>query len=422
MFRKAPFLLGLGVVLLLAGILLFTAASVLCGVAPTLGWLIAARAVQGLGAAIMMALTMAFVGETVPKARTGGAMGLLGTMSAIGTALGRGGDLYGRPVLGVRETDVVFSAAKLFFAYGLGNALTFPLAVGATTILMAERPTPDAIFKRLTQHQPTVFCGVPTLYASMLASPALPRQDQVALRVCASAGEALPKDLGDRFHQHFGCDILDGIGSTEMLHIFLSNQEGKVRYGTTGTPVPGYEVDLRDEAGRSVPTGTIGDLYIKGPSAALMYWNNRSKTADTFEGHWLRSGDKYIRDECGYYTYAGRSDDMIKVSGQYVSPIEVENILIQHKTVLEAAVIGANDSQGLVKTIAYVVPRSGQAAGEALCADLKAFVKTRLAPYQMPREIEFVDRLPLTTTGKIRRHVLRARERQRSEAQPKTRG
>ncbi|HWL27483.1 MAG TPA: benzoate-CoA ligase family protein, partial [Burkholderiaceae bacterium] len=229
-------------------------------------------------------------------------------------------DLYGQPVLGVNETDVVFSAAKLFFAYGLGNALTFPLSVGATTVLMAERPTPDAIFKRLTQHQPTVFCGVPTLYASMLASPALPRRDQVSLRVCASAGEALPKDLGERFHQHFGCDILDGIGSTEMLHIFLSNQEGKVRYGTTGMPVPGYEVDLRDEAGRSVPTGTIGDQYIKGPSAALMYWNNRSKTVDTFEGHWLKSGDKYIRDEHGYYTYAGRSDDMIKVSGQYVSP------------------------------------------------------------------------------------------------------
>lgn len=316
-------------------------------------------------------------------------------------------DLYGQPVLGVKETDVVFSAAKLFFAYGLGNALTFPLSVGATTILMAERPTPDAIFKKLTQHQPTVFCGVPTLYAGMLASPALPRQDQVALRVCASAGEALPKDLGDRFHQHFGCDILDGIGSTEMLHIFLSNQEGKVRYGTTGTPVPGYEVDLRDEAGRSVPTGTIGDLYIKGPSAALMYWNNRSKTADTFEGHWLRSGDKYIRDECGYYTYAGRSDDMIKVSGQYVSPIEVENTLVQHEAVLEAAVIGVPDAEGLIKTMAYIVLRDGREGNPAIEDELKTFVKQHLAPFKYPRSIQFLDDLPKTATGKIQRFKLR---------------
>lgn len=316
-------------------------------------------------------------------------------------------DLYGQPVLGVGETDVVFSAAKLFFAYGLGNALTFPLSVGATTVLMAERPTPDAIFKRLTQHRPTVFCGVPTLYASMLASPALPRPDQVSLRVCASAGEALPKDLGERFRQHFGCDILDGIGSTEMLHIFLSNQAGKVHYGTTGTPVPGYEVDLRDEAGHSVPPGTIGDLYIKGPSAALMYWNNRSRTCDTFEGHWLKSGDKYICDDNGYYTYAGRSDDMIKVSGQYVSPIEVENTLIQHEAVLEAAVIGVADAQGLIKTMAYIVLRDGQEGSPAIEAQLKTFVKEHLAPFKYPRSIQFLDDLPKTATGKIQRFKLR---------------
>jgi benzoate-CoA ligase len=316
-------------------------------------------------------------------------------------------NLYGQPVLGVSETDVVFSAAKLFFAYGLGNALTFPLSVGATTVLMAERPTPDAIFKRLTQHRPTVFCGVPTLYASMLASPALPRRDQVSLRVCASAGEALPKDLGERFRQHFGCDILDGIGSTEMLHIFLSNQAGKVHYGTTGTPVPGYEVDLRDEAGHSVPPGTIGDLYIKGPSAALMYWNNRSRTCDTFEGHWLKSGDKYICDDNGYYTYAGRSDDMIKVSGQYVSPIEVENTLIQHEAVLEAAVIGVADAQGLIKTMAYIVLRDGQEGSPAIEAELKTFVKEHLAPFKYPRSIQFLDDLPKTATGKIQRFKLR---------------
>lgn len=316
-------------------------------------------------------------------------------------------ELYGKPILGVREGDVVFSAAKLFFAYGLGNGLTFPLSVGATTILMAERPTPDAVFKRLTERRPTVFCGVPTLYASMLASPSLPPSGDVALRICASAGEALPKDLGVRFREHFGCDILDGIGSTEMLHIFLSNQPGDIRYGTTGKPVPGYEVDLRDEHGHSVAAGTIGDLYIKGPSAALMYWNNRPKSVETYQGHWLKSGDKYICDADGYYTYAGRSDDMIKVSGQYVSPIEVENTLIQHEAVLEAAVIGVTDGGGLVKTMAYVVLRDGHSGSDDVRHDLQAYVKQHLAPFKYPRSIQFIDDLPKTATGKIQRFRLR---------------
>jgi len=316
-------------------------------------------------------------------------------------------ELYGKPVLGVRETDTVFSAAKLFFAYGLGNALTFPLSVGATVVLMGERPTPDAVFKRLVQHKPTVYCGVPTLYASMLASPNLPSRDQVAIRVCASAGEALPKDLGDRFTHHFGAEILDGIGSTEMLHIFLSNQAGDVHYGTTGKPVPGYEVELRDEDGEPVPAGTIGDLYIKGPSAALMYWNNRGKSRDTFLGAWLKSGDKYVCDAEGYYTYAGRSDDMIKVSGQYVSPVEVENILIQHEAVLEAAVIGQADPDGLVKTIAYVVLRAGRSPDDTLEDELKTYVKSHLAPFKYPRTIHFLDDLPKTATGKIQRFRLR---------------
>ncbi|MGB3288038.1 MAG: benzoate-CoA ligase family protein [Burkholderiaceae bacterium] len=316
-------------------------------------------------------------------------------------------ELYGKPVLGVQESDVVFSAAKLFFAYGLGNGLTFPLSVGATTILMAERPTPDAVFKRLTQYRPTVFCGVPTLYASMLASPSLPARESVALRICASAGEALPKDLGQRFLQHFGCDILDGIGSTEMLHIFLSNQPGRIRYGTTGQPVPGYEVDLRDEHGQSVPVDTIGDLYIRGPSAALMYWHNRSKSQETFLGHWLKSGDKYTRDADGYYTYAGRSDDMIKVSGQYVSPIEVENTLSQHGAVLEAAVIGVADHDGLMKTTAYVVLRNGETGDSAIEHELQAYVKEHLAPFKYPRNIHFIDDLPKTATGKIQRFRLR---------------
>jgi benzoate-CoA ligase len=319
-------------------------------------------------------------------------------------------ELYAKPVLGIREDDVVFSAAKLFFAYGLGNGLTFPLSVGATVVLMGERPTPQAVFKRLVTHRPSVFYGVPTLYASMLAAPDLPAREHVGLRVCTSAGEALPRDIGERFQRHFGCDILDGIGSTEMLHIFISNQAGKIRYGTTGMPVGGYEVQLRDDLGLPVPVGTIGDLYIKGPSAALMYWNNREKTRQCFLGDWLKSGDKYICDADGYYTYAGRSDDMIKVSGQYVSPIEVENVLIQHEAVLEAAVIGVADDQGLVKTKAYVVLRPGYQPDDQTGAALQAYVKQHLAPFKYPRHITFTEELPKTATGKIQRFRLRQME------------
>ncbi|MFP3568721.1 benzoate-CoA ligase family protein [Paraburkholderia sp. SIMBA_030] len=315
-------------------------------------------------------------------------------------------ELYAKPILGIVENDVVFSAAKLFFAYGLGNGLTFPLAVGATAVLMAERPTPDAIFTRLVQHRPTVFYGVPTLYASMLASPNLPARADVAMRVCTSAGEALPREIGERFTAHFGCEILDGIGSTEMLHIFLSNRAGAVEYGTTGRPVPGYEVELRDEAGRPVPDDEVGDLYIKGPSAALMYWSNREKSRATFLGEWIRSGDKYRRLANGCYVYAGRSDDMLKVSGQYVSPVEVEMVLVQHHAVLEAAVVGV-DHGGLVKTRAFVVVQHEFAPSEILADELKAFVKERLAPHKYPRDIVFVDDLPKTATGKIQRFKLR---------------
>lgn len=319
-------------------------------------------------------------------------------------------ELYAKPVLGIREDDVVFSAAKLFFAYGLGNGLTFPLSVGATVILMGERPTPQAVFQRLIRHRPTVFYGVPTLYASMLASPDLPPRDQVAMRVCTSAGEALPRDIGERFTRHFGCEILDGIGSTEMLHIFISNQTGQLRYGTTGKPVPGYEVQLRDDNGAPVAAGAIGDLYIKGPSAALMYWNNRDKTRQCFLGDWLKSGDKYTCDADGYYTYAGRSDDMIKVSGQYVSPVEVENILVQHEAVLEAAVIGVPDHDGLVKTKAYVVLRPGFEPDANTGAALQSYVKQHLAPFKYPRQINFTEELPKTATGKIQRFRLRQLE------------
>lgn len=317
-------------------------------------------------------------------------------------------ELYAKPVLGIQTADTVFSAAKLFFAYGLGNGLTFPLSVGATVVLLAERPTPQAVFKCLTERKPTVFCGVPTLYVAMLASDALPKKEAVALRICASAGEALPREVGEKFHQRFGCEILDGLGSTEMLHIFISNRSGSVRYGSSGQAVPGYELSLRDDEQRPVATGEIGDLYVRGPSAALLYWANREKSRATFLGDWLKSGDKYTADADGYYTYAGRSDDMLKVSGQYVSPIEVENVLIEHPAVLECAVVGKTDAEGLTKTAAYVVVASGHEGTPQLADELKAFVKTRLAPHKYPRDIQFVPDLPKTATGKIQRFKLRA--------------
>ncbi len=321
-------------------------------------------------------------------------------------------ELYGKRVLQLNERDVCFSAAKLFFAYGLGNALSFPMAVGATTLLMGERPTPDATFRRWTGGiagiKPTVFYGAPTGFAGMLASPNLPKAGDVALRLVSSAGEALPAELGERFKRHFGIDIVDGIGSTEMLHIFISNRPERVRYGSTGWPVEGYTIELRGDDGKPVPDGEPGDLYIHGPSSALMYWGNRAKTAETFQGGWTKAGDKYVRNEDGSYTYGGRSDDMLKVSGIYVSPFEVEATLVQHPAVLEAAVIGVPDAEGLTKTKAFVVLKAG---AEASDAELKTFVKDKLAPYKYPRQIEFVDDLPKTATGKIQRFKLRDRER-----------
>ena len=328
-------------------------------------------------------------------------------------------ELYARPVLGLTDKDTVFSAAKLFFAYGLGNSLSFPLSVGAAVVLMAERPTPPAVFQRLkgetatlAGRKPTVFYGAPTGYGGMLAQPTLPERREVALRLCSSAGEALPRDIGERWTARFGCDIIDGIGSTEMLHIFLSNRPGDVRYGTSGTPVAGYEVEIRGEDGLPVPPNPdgsidIGDLFIRGPSAALMYWNDRAKSRDTFQGSWTRSGDKYTRDADGYYTYAGRNDDMLKVSGIYVSPFEVEATLVQHPAVLEAAVIGTTDAEGLTKTKAFIVLKPGQSLTEE---EVKAFVKERLAPYKYPRLIEFLPELPKTATGKIQRFKLREKE------------
>jgi benzoate-CoA ligase len=272
---------------------------------------------------------------------------------------------------------------------------------------MAERPTPAAVFKRLTEHRATLFFGAPTGFAAMLASPDLPAPEDLMLRLASSAGEALPADLGQRFTQHFGVDVIDGIGSTEMLHIFISNRPGDVRYGTTGRPVPGYQIDLRDDGGQPTPDGEIGDLFIQGPSSALMYWGAREKTQATFQGIWTRSGDKYVKNSDGTYTYSGRSDDMIKVSGIYVSPFEVEATLALHPSVLEAAVVGVTDLDGLTKAKAFVVLKADQAASEE---ELKSFVKDRLAPYKYPRQIEFLADLPKTATGKIQRFKLRQRE------------
>jgi benzoate-CoA ligase len=314
-------------------------------------------------------------------------------------------ELYGRAVLGLQENDVVFSAAKLFFAYGLGNALSFPLAVGATTVLLGTRSTPADVFKVLQSHRPTVFYGVPTLFAGLLAHAERPSAKELNLRVCTSAGEALPAEIGQKWQNEYGVEILDGIGSTEMLHIFLSNKPGRVRYGTTGEAVPGYRLRLVNDEGRECAHGELGELQINGPSAAIMYWNKREKTKHTFAGEWTRSGDKYSRDADGYYTYGGRSDDMLKVGGIYVSPFEVEASLMTHPAVLEAAVVGQADEEGLIKPKAYVVLKSGQQVSDK---ELQAHVKSHLAPFKYPRWIAFLPELPKTATGKIQRFKLRA--------------
>ena len=317
--------------------------------------------------------------------------------------------LYARGVLGMHQDDVIYSAAKLFFAYGLGNALTFPFSVGACAILLADRPTPSAVMRVLRDHQPTIFCGVPTLFASILADESLATElGSPALRCSISAGEALPRAIGERWRARFGSDILDGLGSTEMLHIFLSNRHGEVRYGTSGKPVPGYDLKLADDSGDSVPHGEEGVLWVRGPSSCIAYWNNRERSLSTFHGAWTRTGDRYSCDDDGYYTYCGRSDDMLKVGGIWVSPFEVESALTAHDAVLEAAVVGHPDADGLVKPKAFVVLKREADAGDTTAEALKAFVKTKLAPYKYPRWIEFSRELPKTATGKIQRYKLRA--------------
>jgi benzoate-CoA ligase len=320
----------------------------------------------------------------------------------------RTAELYAQPILGIQESDVVFSAAKLFFAYGLGNGLSFPLSVGATTVLLSERPTPASVCRILRQYRPTIFYGVPTLYSALLANPELPKREELNLRCCISAGEALPPDVGRRWLERTGVDILDGLGSTEMLHIFLSNRPGDVRYGTSGKPVRGYDIRLVDEEGKPVAKEEIGELQVAGPTSAAFYWNNRDKSRNTFLGPWTRSGDKYIESEDGYFTYCGRADDMLKVSGIWVSPFEVEAALASHEAVLEAAVVGHGDENRLIKPKAFVVLRPNVPETPELAGVLQQHVKSRLAPYKYPRWIEFVPELPKTATGKIQRFKLRA--------------
>ncbi|HEX6609204.1 MAG TPA: benzoate-CoA ligase family protein, partial [Hyphomicrobiaceae bacterium] len=316
--------------------------------------------------------------------------------------------LYGQGVLDIREDDVCFSAAKLFFAYGLGNGMSFPMSAGATTVLLAERPTPESVMRTLKTHRPTLFFGVPTLYAAMLVSPQAQRENgSDRLRLCVSAGEALPAEVGKTWKSRFGVDILDGVGSTEMLHIYVSNRVGDIKYGTTGKPVEGYDIRLVDDAGAAVPDGEVGELLVKGPSASDGYWNQREKSRRTFEGEWTRSGDKYTRDAEGYYTYQGRTDDMFKVSGIWVSPFEVESALITHEAVLEAAVVPQEDADGLLKPKAFVVLKPGVVADANLAPALQEQVKTRAGPWKYPRWIEFADSLPKTATGKIQRFKLR---------------
>jgi benzoate-CoA ligase family protein len=317
-------------------------------------------------------------------------------------------DLYGTPVAGLRESDVVYSVAKLFFAYGLGNALTFPMSVGATVILNPERPTPDGVAALLKKHPVTVFWGVPTFYAAFINSANAPQKSELKLRRCLSAGEALPEEIARKWHERYGVEISDGLGTTEMLHIYLTNRPGATKYGTTGKPVPGYEIKLIGEDGAPVKKGEMGEMYCRGPTSAIMYWNNRERSRSTFQGEWTRSGDKYIEDEDGYFVCCGRADDMLKVSGLYVSPFEVEAALVSHADVLEAAVVGWNDEQKLVKPKAFVVLKSPDKANEALARVLQEHVKLKLAPFKYPRWIEFRTELPKTATGKIQRFKLRA--------------
>lgn len=317
-------------------------------------------------------------------------------------------DLYALGTLGLQESDVGFSVARLFFAYGLGNGLYFPLRAGATTILLPERPTPEKIFETIDRYQPTVFYSVPTSYAASLHLADVEKRTSLGrVRMCVSAGEPLPKHLYDKWLERFGVEIIDGIGSTEILHIFISNRPGQVRPGSTGQIVPGYEAKILDDDGREIGPREVGTLWIKGDSIAACYWNKHEVSKNTFCGQWINTHDKFLIDEDGYFWYAGRADDMMKVSGQAVWPSEVEAMLQEHPAVLESGVIGMADPDGLIKPIAYVVLKDPAAASCGLAAELQQFVKKRTTPHKYPRAIVFVDALPKTATGKIQRFKLR---------------
>lgn len=335
-----------------------------------------------------------------------GSTGLPKGVAHVHSALQATADTYGAQVLCIREDDVVLSAAKFFFAYGLGNAMTFPLSVGATTVLFTGRPTPQGMIDTIKSEQPTLFCGVPTLFAAMVAEMDLSGAPDAPLRLCISAGEALPEDVGTRWQNHTGVGILDGVGSTEMLHIFLSNRAGDNVYGTSGVAVPGYDLRLVDDAGAEVADDEVGELLVAGASAAQCYWNQRDKSRSTFEGIWTRTGDKYERRRDGRLIYCGRTDDMFKVSGIWLSPFEVEGALVSHPAVLEAAVVAARDDDDLEKPKAFIVLQSG-VADDALMAELKEHVKTKVGKWKYPRWIEVVTELPKTATGKIQRFKLR---------------
>jgi 4-hydroxybenzoate-CoA ligase len=316
--------------------------------------------------------------------------------------------LYGQGILDFRADDVVFSVAKLYFAYGLGNSMTFPMSVGASAVLLPERPTPKSVLEIMRKHRPTLLFGAPTFYGAMLADSEIgPGAGSNRLRTCVSAGEALPPNFSERWREVVGTDILDGIGSTEMLHIFVSNRRGEIRLGTTGKPVPGYEAKIVDEHGHELGAGEVGELVIRGPSAAEGYWNQRTKSQRTFAGEWTYTGDKYIRDEDGFYRCCGRTDDMFKVSGIWVSPFEVEAALVSHEAVLEAAVIGKEDQDGLIKPKAFLVLKSGHQADERLFEVLKEHVKEHAGKWKYPRWFEVRADLPKTATGKIQRFKLR---------------
>jgi benzoate-CoA ligase family protein len=317
-------------------------------------------------------------------------------------------ELYARRILGVAEAETCFSAGKLFFSYGFGNAMTFPLWVGATTVLSEARTTPEMTFEVIETFRPTIFFGVPTLYAQQLQAMEREMPDFSSLKACCSAGEALPADVYRRWKEKTGIGILDGIGSTEAQHIFVSNRHDDTRPGTSGKPVPGYAVRIVGEDGGEVAPGEVGTLHVRGGSTAKYYWNNPEKTALTMLGEWLNTGDVYYQDSDGYYVNYGRGDDMFKVGAMWCSPIEIESCLIAHPKVLEAAVVGRADEEGLIKPAAYVVLGDPKDAGPDLVDELREHCKASLAGYKYPRWVDVVGGLPKTATGKIQRFRLRA--------------